>query len=203
MTAVVHALLVRRADPAAPAVVVLAGLSSAAFGGAVGAYVGGWQIAYGAAKMPLFFLGTLAVSFAALHVFAARDLRAGETFRAALETVAVTAVGLGALAPVVFLLALSCPKPDPRGYAGVILLLTGCVAAAGTAGVVRLHLRLGSWRLTAGWVVIYQFVGAQAAWLLKPWVSHTLTDDRFLPLRENLRGNFYESVFRTAVGLFS
>jgi hypothetical protein len=77
------------------------------------------------------------------------------------------------------------------------------VAAAGVIGVARLHLRLRSARLTAVWVVIYQFVGAQMAWLLKPWVSHTGLDDRFLPLRQNLQGNFYESVYRTIVGLFS
>ncbi len=52
-------------------------------------------------------------------------------------------------------------------------------------------------------MLIYQFVGAQMAWLLKPWVSHTGTDDRFLPLRDNLQGNFYESVVRTVIGLFS
>jgi len=203
MTAIVHALLVRRTDAAVPALLGMAALSSSCFGAAVGAYVGGWQTAFAAVKMPVYFLGTLALSFAAMHVFAARDLRAGETFRAALETVAITAVVLGALAPVVFLVTLSCPKPSPRGYAFVILLLTGSVAAAGVTGVVRLHARLRSWRLTAGWIAIYQFVGAQAGWLLKPWVSHTLTDDRFLPLRENLQGNFYESVFRTAVRLFS
>jgi hypothetical protein len=34
-------------------------------------------------------------------------------------------------------------------------------------------------------------------------VSSTGLDDRFLPLRDNLKGNFYESVYRTFVGLFS
>ena len=77
------------------------------------------------------------------------------------------------------------------------------MAAAGIAGVARLHSRLRSIPLTAAWVLIYQFVGAQMAWLLKPWVSHTGRDDRFLPLRDNLEGNFYESVIQTFVGLFS
>ncbi|MBI3858377.1 MAG: hypothetical protein HY293_22055, partial [Planctomycetes bacterium] len=119
------------------------------------------------------------------------------------------AVVLGALAPVVWLLSVSLPfseglrSPEARrGYKILILLLSGSVAAGGLCGVLRLHSRLHSVRLTAAWVLIYQFVGAQMAWLLKPWVSHTGLDDRFLPLRENLHGNFYESVYHTALGLF-
>ncbi len=202
MTALVHALLLRR-EESYPAVRLLAlsAAASACFGAAIGAYVGGLQILYGAVKMPLFFLGTLGISFAAMHLFAARELRAGRTFATALETIATTAVVLGALAPVVALVSLTAPKPS--GYPSLILLLTASVAVGGVTGVVRLHRRLGSWRLTATWVVLYQFTGAQMAWLLKPWVSHTLRADRFLPLRENLNGNFYESVFRTACGLFS
>ncbi len=204
MTALVHALLLRRGEAASSA--GLLGLSAAAagaFGAAVGAYVGRWQTLYAAAKMPLFLLGTLAVSFAAMHVFAARELRARQTWRIALETVATTAVVLGALAPIVMLLSFSCPLGSPRAYAFLILVLSTSVAAAGLAGIVRLQARLRSWRLTALWTVVYQFVGAQMAWLLKPWVGHTFSDDRFWPLRENLRGNFYESVIRTAMGFFS
>ena len=205
----VHALLLRREVPV-PGLVAAAALSSACFGAAVGSYTGRWQIVTDAVKMPIYLLGTLAVSFAAMHFFAARERTARETFAAAIEAVALTAVVLGALSPIVWLLSVSLPfspglrAPDAqRGYKILILLLTGSVATAGMAGVARLHLRLRSARLTAAWVVIYQFVGAQMAWLLKPWVSHTGLDDRFLPLRDNLNGNFYESVYRTFVGLFS
>jgi hypothetical protein len=203
MTALVHALLLRRAETyPVGGLLAVATLASASFGAAIGAYVGGLQILYGALKMPLFFLGTLGVSFAAMHLFAARELRARRTFDGAVETIATTAVVLGSLAPVAGLFSLSCPKPSPRAYSFLILLLTASVAAGGIVGVVRLHARLRSWNLTAAWVLIYQFTGAQMAWLLKPWVSHTLRDDRFLPLRENLNGNFYESVFRTISGFF-
>ncbi len=204
MTALVHALLQRREAELAPArLVALIALSSAAFGAAFGSYVGRFQLLYNAVKMPVFLLSTLGLSFAAMHLFAARELRVRETFAVALEAVAVTAVVLGAFAPIVLLIASSCPARDPRAYGSLILLLTACVAAAGVAGVLRLHQRLRSVRLAAAWVAIYQFTGAQAAWLLKPWVSHTFTDDRFLPLRENLKGNFYESVVRTLFGMFS
>lgn len=182
-------------------VAALSAASSSAFGAAIGAYAGGWQILYAAVKMPAFLLATLALSFGAMYVFAARELGVRETRDAALEAVAVTAVGLGSLAPVMALVAFSCPH-EPPAYRFLVFVLTVSVAAAGVAGVVRLHLRLRSWRLTAAWVVLYQFVGAQVGWLLKPWVGHTLQDDRFLPLRENLRGNFYESVFRIVVSFF-
>lgn len=205
----VHALL-QRGETSVPGLVAAAALSSACFGAAVGSYTGRWQIAGDAVKMPVYLLGTLGISFAAMHVFAARERAARETFAAAIETVALTAVVLGALAPIVWLLSLSLPyspglrgPESQRGYKILILLLTGSVAAGGLCGVARLHSRLRSVRLSAAWVVIYQFVGAQMAWLLKPWVSHTGQDDRFLPLRENLNGNFYESVVHTVLGLFS
>jgi hypothetical protein len=179
---------------------LLAAASSAAFGAAIGAYTGGRQILYAAVKMPLYFLCTLALSFAALHLFAARDFRVRDTFRAALEAVALTTLVLAALAPVVALAALSCP---PRHYAALVMLLVVSVAAGGSAALARLHRRLGRPSLTLAWVLLYQFVGAQMAWLLKPWVGHSGRDDRFLPLRENLEGNFYESVFRILLSPFS
>ena len=206
---IVRALLLRR-ETTVPGLLAAAAISSAAFGAAVGSYTGRWQIVYDAVKMPLYLLGTLAISFTAMHLFAARELRARETFAAAAEAVALTAIVLGALAPIVWLMSVSLPFSEglrtPRSqqaYRMLILLLSGSVAVAGLAGVARLHSRLRSVRLTAAWVVIYQFVGAQMAWLLKPWVSHTGRDDRFLPLRQNLEGNFYESVYRTFLGLFS
>ncbi|HEX7900283.1 MAG TPA: hypothetical protein VF950_21120 [Planctomycetota bacterium] len=188
------------ADLPAARVLLLSAASSAAFGAAIGAYTGGRQILYAAVKMPLYFHATLALSFAALHLFAARELRARDTFQAALEAVALTTLVLAALAPVVLLAALSCP---PRRYTALVLLLVASVAAGGAAAVARLRARLRRPGLTAAWIVLYQFVGAQMAWLLKPWVGYSGRDDRFLPLRENLQGNFYESVFGILASLFT
>jgi hypothetical protein len=202
VTALVHALLRRREDPhPVLGLLVLTVAASACFGAAVGAYQTGLQILFAAVKMPVYFLGTLGISFAAMHLFAARDLRAGRTFAVALETVALTAVVLAALAPVEALVSLSCPRPSHRAYSFLVLLLTGSVGAAGICGVARAYRRLGSVRLTAAWVLLYQFVGAQLAWLLRPWVNDGLSGQPFLPLRENMHGNFYEAVFRALQGL--
>lgn len=204
----IHALLLRR-ETSVAGLATAAILSSACFGAAVGSFVGRWQILYAAVKMPVYLLGTLAISFATMHVFAAREFPARRTFAAAIETVALTAVVLGALAPIVWLVSLSLPVSpglptarEQQAYRLLILFLTASVATAGIAGVLRLHARLHSVRLTVAWVAIYQFVGAQMGWLLKPWVSHTGLDDRFLPLRENLKGNFYEALFQTVISLF-
>ena len=204
----VHALLLRQ-ETSMAGLAAAAVVSSACFGAAVGSYTGRWQVVYDAVKMPVYLLGTLGISFTAMYLFAARERSARETLDAAIETVALTAVVLGALAPLVWLMSVSVhwspglkTAAAQRDYKVLILLLTGSVAAGGMAGVQRLHSRLRSVRLTAAWVLIYQFVGAQMGWLLKPWVSHTGLDDRFLPLRENLQGNFYESVFTTLLGLF-
>ncbi len=109
---------------------------------------------------------------------------------------------LGALAPVIGLISFTCPKPSRLAYDGLILVLTGSIAIAGISGIGRLRSRLPSFALTAAWIFLYQFVGAQMAWLLKPWVGHTFSDERFIPWRENLEGNFYESIFRILSKIF-
>ena len=187
----------------APVLLALAAGCAAAFGAAVGSYTGGMQVVYAAVKMPLYFFATLGISFGALHVLAASRLPAGETLKAASEAVALTAAALGGLAPVVAFVSLSCRHADQASYAFLILVLTGSVAIGGIAGVARLHGRLRSPALTVAWVLIYQFTGAQMAWLLKPWVSYTFKADRFLPLSDNLHGNFYESISGVLRGLLS
>ncbi|MBI2923002.1 MAG: hypothetical protein HYY18_18255, partial [Planctomycetes bacterium] len=90
-----------------PTLLALSASTSAAFGAAVGAWTGGRQILYAALKMPLFLFATLALSFAALHVLAASRFPARITLSIAAETIAVTAVVLGALAPVAALFSLA------------------------------------------------------------------------------------------------
>jgi hypothetical protein len=168
---------------------------SGAFGAAVGSYVGGWQIAYAAIKMPIFFLGTLAICMAILVTLAAQRLGVAGAISVAVRSIFTTSMILGALAPPVFLAGISIPKPNPRGYAAMVLLLTLAVGLAGVISVAKLRRALSSTGLWLAWIGIYGFVGAQMAWLLKPWIGWTLVADRFIPLRENLHGNFYESAW--------
>lgn len=179
---------------AAPLVLASA-LASAAFGAAVGSYVGGLQIVYAAVKMPVFFLGTLAICLAIFAALAAPHLPPGAAVRVAVRGIFTTTMILGALSPPILLAGLSLPKP--HAYAHMVLLLTLAIAAAGTWSVVRLRRLLPGRGLLAAWVAIYGLVGAQMAWLLKPWVGYTMVADRFIPLSDNLRGNFYEAVWRS------
>lgn len=176
-------------------------IGGAAFGAAIGSYVGGAQVFFAAVKMPLFLLGTLAICIACLGAVAGSTVGPARAARLAVRTVALTAVLLGALAPPLFVLGISLPKPDPKGYQAMVLALTAAVAVAGSVSVARLAGELGSRRLAAAWIAIYGFTGAQAAWLLKPWIGYTLVADRFIPLADNLHGNFYEAAWETLVNL--
>ena len=69
----VHALLLRR-ETNVGGLVYSAVLASAAFGAAVGSYTGRLQVLYDAVKMPVYLLGTLAISFGAMHLFAAQPI---------------------------------------------------------------------------------------------------------------------------------
>ncbi len=194
----VAAILRPGAPDVAPAALILPGvLGGAAFGAAIGSYVGGAQVAYAAIKMPLFLLGTLAVCIAGLGAVAGPSVGPLRAARVAVRTVVLTSIILGGLAPPLFVLGVSLPKPDPKGYQAMVLALTAAVAIAGSISVARLAGELGSRRLAAAWIAIYGFTGAQAAWLLKPWIGYTLEPDRFIPISENLHGNFYESAFGT------
>lgn len=199
-----NAAAVLRSDSAdLPTLSLLASIvvGGAAFGAAIGSYVGGAQIAYAAVKIPLFLLGTLVVCMAALGAVAGPSLGPARAARVAVRTIALTAVLLGGLAPPIFVLGISLPKPEPKGYQAMVLALTAAVALAGSIAVARMAGDLGSRRLAAAWTAIYGFTGAQAAWLLKPWIGHTLEADRFIPLADNLRGNFYEASWQTFLNL--
>ncbi|MBI2930286.1 MAG: hypothetical protein HYY16_01430 [Planctomycetes bacterium] len=188
-------------DPAMLPMVLPIVASSGAFGAAIGSYVGGMQILFAAVKMPLFFLGTLAICMAILAMLAAPRMGWRQAVAVAVRSVFTTTLILGALAPPLFVAGMSFPKPHPRAYLGMALLLTLAVALAGGISVARLRRALPSNRLWLAWIGIYGFVGAQMAWLLKPWIGHTLVADRFIPLDDNLRGNFYDAVWTSMVGI--
>ncbi|MBI2898621.1 MAG: hypothetical protein HYY17_00380 [Planctomycetes bacterium] len=188
-------------------------LASAAFGAAVGCYVGRLQILFAAVKMPLFLLGTLLLSFPAMHLFAlvaAPRLRMADTFDLALGSVATTARGLGALSPVVAFLSLTSPIPSYKTYLFLVLVLVGSIALSGTISLrqlrrdmERLDLGPAAPRLFAAWLAIYGFAGSQVAWLLRPWVGSSYAVRGYFSIYRNLEGNFYEAVFRAAIALVS
>lgn len=180
-------------------------LAAGAFGAAAGLYVGRLQIVFAAVKMPLFLLGTLAIAFPALHVFAlvaAPGLRARDTFAIAVRSVATTSKGLGALAPMLAFLSLTSPIPNHRAYLFLVLVLVLSIALAGVLSLRRLRGELPSRRLFVAWIAIYGFAGSQVAWLLRPWVGSSYAVRGYFSIHRNLEGNFYEAVAKTILGVF-
>ena len=188
------------------ALIAVAVAGTAAFGAAVGSYVGGMQTLHAAVKMPILFLGTLAVSFLLMHVLGAAfglGLAAGQTASLCLTSIAVTGTVLGALAPLLWLLAASAPYPDYAAYLHVVLAMTAAIAAGGLVSLLTLirGLRTAArgggriLRTVVCWLLIYHFVGGQMAWLLRPFVGDHRDVFGGFSIERNLKGNIYEGVF--------
>ena len=197
------------ARPRLARLVFLAVAGSFLFGAALGCYVGRLQILLAAVKMPIFFLGTLAISFLTMHVFAqfaAPQLRMRQTFSLCLSSISTTAALLLGMAPIYAFIAVNASYPSYKTYLFLWLLLVLCVAFAGVISLKHLWRGLRELNLPrsilVAWVLIYGFVGSQLGWLLRPWVGSSYDVDGYFSLTRNLEGNFYESLFKVIVNLF-
>lgn len=186
-------------------------LGTAAYGAAVGCYVGRAHVAITAVKMPIFFLLTLALTFSVLHVVvtvARAGLSAGQTLGVALSGIGVTALVLGALAPVIAFVGATAAMPDYPTYLSMVLANTAVCVVAGffgvrtVAGTLRRLAPGASGRVLAAWIVVYPFVGAQVAWLLRPWIGSSYDIEGLYSLRHGLEGNFYVAVWEALVTWF-
>jgi hypothetical protein len=173
----------------------------ALYGAAAGAYAGPAQALSAAVKLPVLFLGTLAICFPGffvVQVLAGSRLRLAQVLALVLGSLALSAILLGAAVPgtVFFLLT-------GANYYFLTLLHVVIVLGAGLVGMVTLHEGLASAcehrgvypRKAMGilkvWAILFAFVGIQMAWNLQPFVG-----DRTRPfelLRHN-EGNFYTAV---------
>jgi hypothetical protein len=186
---------------------LLAGLAGAMiWGAAMGSHVGRAHLWITTLKMPLMLLGTLALCLPLMHlvvVLARLPLRAHQTLLIALAGVAVFAIGLGALAPMLALFAATAPIPSMESYLNLYLC---CALCGATCGVFALRamargLRAAApgvrvrWPLAA-WALVFQFTGAQAAWILRPWIGSSYGVDGYWNLQRGLSGNFYAGVWK-------
>jgi hypothetical protein len=181
--------------------------------GAYGATVGLWraplQAFLTAVKFPLLIFLTCGGN-ALLNGMLGQLLGSGLTFRqtslAILSSFAITALLLGALAPIT--LFILCNTPPLTGETPVVshsvVLLThvSVIACAGIIGNRCLLALLGSIsnrrvarRTLLGWLGGNLFLGSQLAWVLRPFIgSPRLVVEFFRP--DPLRGNFFEAVGR-------
>lgn len=175
-------------------------LGAAAFGAAMGVHVGGMNTVVTALKMPLFFTLTLALCFSLMHVVALASglrARAAQTLHIALCGLGVTALSLGAFAPALALFAACAPTPSTQSYLNLYAtcalcgVVAGCFGAARLAGGLRALHGAPARGVFLAWLFIYQFTGAQVAWVLRPWIGGA-----DYSLTHGLSGNFYTGAGR-------
>jgi hypothetical protein len=179
--------------------------------GAYGATVGLWraplQAFYTAIKFPLLTFLTCGGN-ALLNGMLAQLLGSGLTFRqttlAILSSFAVTALLLGALAPIAVFLTWNTPPltagTPVTSHSVILLSHVGLIACAGVVGNRRLLTFLkgeASARIARqtllGWLTGNLLLGSQLAWVLRPFIgSPGLVVEFFRP--DPLRGNFFEAV---------
>lgn len=182
---------------------VLAG--GAAFGGVVGSFRGGAQIAYAGIKLPLALLATLVICVPAFHAIGAA-LGRRWSYRAvialSLASAARASLVLFALAPVLWLAI-----DRGLGYHPTALAATLAFATAGAAalGVLLRGLGEGTGRFVSAIAIAATFlaVSGQTSWILRPWLVRPRTED--VPFVRAREGSFADAIAtssRSAVGIY-
>ena len=174
---------------------------SALYGAAAGAYSGPAQAVSAALKLPLLFLGTLAICFPGffvVQVLVGSRLRLDQNLALVLGALSLSAILLSAVVPItVFFLFTGA------NYYFLTLLHVLIVLGAGLVGMVALHDGLAfacekrgvypkkAMTIMKVWAVLFAFVGIQMAWNLQPFVG-----DRGKPFQlfRHNEGNFYTAV---------
>ena len=174
---------------------------SALYGAAAGAYASPAQAVSAALKLPLLFLGTLAICFPGffvIQVLVGSRLRLSQVLTLVLGALSLSAILLAAVVPItVFFLFTGA------NYYFLTLLHVVIVLGAGLVGMVALHDGLAfacekrgvypkkAMTIMKVWAVLFAFVGIQMAWNLQPFVGDR--GQRFRLFRHN-EGNFYTAI---------
>jgi hypothetical protein len=154
-----------------------------------------------AIKLPLLFLGTLAICFPGFYVvqvLVGSRLRLAQVLALVVGALALTAILLGAVVPVTLFFLFTGGT-----YHFLSLLHAVIVLGAGLVGMYALHEGLAfacekrgvyprnAMTIMKVWAVLFAFVGVQMAWNLQPFVG-----DRGKPFQvfRHYEGNFYTAV---------
>ena len=180
-------------------------VGAAIFGGTLGTFRGGIQIAYGAAKVPMALLATLAIAAPAFHAIAAafgRPLPFRSILALSLAAAARCSLVVLALPPALWLFI-----DWGASYHGSAVLASVAYAIAGLAALSVLLRGLGSAPFrgltTAAFITVFFAVGGQTSWILRPYlVRPTTIGTPFLRARE---GSFADAVLtssRSSMGIY-
>jgi hypothetical protein len=173
----------------------------ALYGAAAGAYAGPAQALSAAIKLPLLFLGTLAICFPGffvIQVLVGSRLRLAQVLALVLGALSISAIVLAAVVPVTAFFLLT-----GANYYFLTLLHVVIVLGAGLVGMTVLHEGLAfacekrgvyprkAMTIMQVWAVLFAFVGIQMAWNLQPFVG-----DRGQPFQlfRHNEGNFYTAI---------
>jgi hypothetical protein len=174
---------------------------SALYGAATGAYAGLAQAISAAIKLPLLFLGTLAICFPGffvIQVLVGSRLRLQQVLALVLGALSLSAILLAAVVPITAFFLFT-----GANYYFLTLLHVLIVLGAGLVGMTVLHDGLAfacekrsvypkkAMTIMKVWAVLFAFVGIQMAWNLQPFVG-----DRGKPFQlfRHNEGNFYTAV---------
>jgi hypothetical protein len=177
----------------------------ALYGAAAGAYAGPAQSLSAAIKLPLLFLGTLAICFPGffiIQVLVGSRLRLAQVLALVVGALSLSAIVLGSVVPVTFFFLLT-----GGNYYFLELLHAAIVLGCGLLGMVVLHDGLAfacekrgvyprnAMTIMRVWAILFAFVGIQMAWNLRPFVG-----DRDQPFKvfRHYEGNFYTAVIYSA-----
>ena len=187
-------------------------VGAALYGFTFGVWRGPLQGLYSAVKMPLLILSVTAGSIA-INTMLAQVLGSGLSFRQVslciLLSLAITAILLGALSPVLLFFALQCPPPgtpgDQSAYRGLLLAHTSVVGLCGIVAHLRLYQLLKtlvgstavSLRVLTAWIIVSGLVGCELSWVLSPFLAKPDVPVPFIN-PDAFSGNFFEYVWRAA-----
>ena len=164
-----------------------------------------------AVKMPLLIALTLACNGllnGLLGILLGSGLGFRQSLHALLSAFAISALILGAVAPVTFFLALNIPPADSpqaaSAHSAYLLTHTFMIGMAGLIGVVRLGKLLESYSSSriiarstlAAWIAGNAFLGMQFSWILRPFFGSPRLEVAFLR-DDPMRGSFIEAVWNS------
>jgi hypothetical protein len=173
----------------------------ALYGAAAGAYAGPVQSLSAAVKLPVLFIGTLAICFPGffvIQVLVGSRLRLSQVLALVAGALALTAILLAAVVPVTLFFLLT-----GGNYYFLELLHVVIVLGAGLVGMAVLHEGLAfacekrgvyprnAMTIMKVWAVLFAFVGVQMAWNLRPFVGDR---DRPFQVFRHYEGNFYTAI---------
>ena len=176
-------------------------LGTVFYGFVAGVSVGGWQILYDPVKMPWVLIFTLLLCLPSLYVFSCylgSRLDLLQTCALAFNSTAVVSTILIGFAPITWFFMFTAP--GSHHFAVLVNVIVFTIAgffgiqflSRGVRALNReLKERKAMERVVRWWVVLYAVVGAQMAWLLRPYFTPT---DVFIRPRA---GNFFVAVFTT------